>query len=195
MSRLPARTEAQLDGAARPVWDDITSGRRGTKESLLNPEGGLIGPFNAWVTAPAVGERAAKLGEALRFDASIERHLVELAIITVGAHWQAEFEWWAHTGFARTAGIGEDVIAAIREGRPPPLTAGSPEAVVHEFARQLVSTGRVDDGAYAAASALLDDQAMVELVALVGYYSLVSMTLNAFRVPLPAGVEPAWPEA
>ena len=50
-----------------------------------NPDG----PFNAWVTAPGIGGRLADLGAALRFESSIERRLLEVTIITVGARWHA----------------------------------------------------------------------------------------------------------
>jgi 4-carboxymuconolactone decarboxylase len=59
---------------------------------------------------------------------------------------------------------------------------------------QLVTSGRVDDATYAAAVDLLGNQGMVELVTLCGQYTLVSFTLNAFAVPLPPGVAPAWAE-
>jgi 4-carboxymuconolactone decarboxylase len=196
VSRLSPFTEDQLDDAARAVWDDVTSGRRGPKASLVNPEGALVGPFNALVHARAIGGRSAKLGEAIRFDASFDRRLVELAMITVGSHWQAEFEWYVHGKAARELGIPDEVMTALHDGRPPFADDDqSPEAVVHRFAKQLVSTGRVSDDRYAAAKQLLGEQAVVELVLLVGYYSLVSFTLNAFEVPLPEGVSPAWPDA
>ncbi|TMC09062.1 MAG: carboxymuconolactone decarboxylase family protein [Chloroflexi bacterium] len=189
MSRLPYLRRDDLDDAGRAVWDGLESSR-GT--SLVNEEGGLIGPFNAWVHAPGVGRRLSGLGATLRFDTSIERRLLELAIIVVAAHWKAEFEWWAHARMAREHGVADEIVGAIRVGHTPAFSAGDEELVYH-VARQLVQTGRIDDPTYARASELLGHQGVVELVSLCGYYTLVSFTLNAFAVPLPAGAEPAWP--
>jgi 4-carboxymuconolactone decarboxylase len=185
MSRLPYLRRDDLDDAGRAVWDGLESSR-GT--SLVNDEGGLIGPFNAWVHAPGVGRRLSGLGATLRFDTAIERRLLELAIIVVAAHWKAEFEWWAHARMAREHGVADD----IQVGRTPAFTAGDEELVYH-VACQLVQTGRIDDPTYARAAELLGNQGVVELVSLCGYYTLVSFTLNAFTVPLPAGAEPVWP--
>ena len=96
MSRLPPQTREVLDDDGREVWDSITATRAG----IVTDEGALMGPFNAWVTAPGIGGRLAELGEALRFESSIERRLLEVAIMTVGARWHAEFEWWAHSRMA-----------------------------------------------------------------------------------------------
>ena len=131
------------------------------------------------------------LGAALRFETSIERRLLELAIIVVAAHWKAEFEWWAHARMAREHGVADEIVEAIRSGEPPAFTAED-EALVYDFARQLVVGGRVDDPTYASAVELLGHRGAVELVSLCGYYTLVSFTLNAFDVPLPPAAESAW---
>jgi 4-carboxymuconolactone decarboxylase len=189
MSRLPLQTREALDDDGREVWDSITASRG----SIVTDEGALMGPFNAWVTAPGIGGRLAELGAALRFQSSIERRLLEVAIITVGARWKAEFEWWAHSRMALQFGVSPEAIAAIAAGTPPSLP--DDERTVHEVARQLVENGHVDDATYVAARNLLGDRGIVELVTLCGYYTLVSFSLNAFAVALPPGEERTWPSA
>jgi 4-carboxymuconolactone decarboxylase len=187
MDRLPLQTREALDDDGQQVWDSITASRG----SIVTDVGTLIGPFNAWVTAPGIGGRIAELGAALRFQSSIERRLLEVAIITVGARWQAEFEWWAHSRMALRHGVSQEAVDAIARGETPALP--DDERVVYAVARQLVEHGRIDRATYDAAHALLGDRGIVELVTLCGYYTLVSFTLNAFEVGLPAGEEPTWP--
>ncbi len=188
MSRLPDLRRDQLTADGQAVWDTII-GTRGSR--LVTENGGLAGPFNAFVHAPKVGLEIAELGATLRFGTSLERRLTEIAIITVGAHWQAEFEWWAHARMAREHGVADAVVDAIGQGEDPPFAAED-ERIVHAVASQLVSTGRVDDDSYAAANRLLGDAGIVELIALCGYYTLISFVLNGFDVPIPPGVTPAW---
>jgi 4-carboxymuconolactone decarboxylase len=187
-SRLPYLRHDDLDPARRAVWDAVVGSRGG---DLVNAEGGLVGPFNAFVHAPGVGQRLTALGQVVRFETSIERRLSEVAIITVGARWKAEFEWWAHARMARRHGVPDQVVDAIGRGADPPFTADD-ERTVYQVARQLTGTGQVDSATYAAARGLLGDAGLVELVSLCGYYTLVSFLLNAFTVPLPPGAEPAW---
>lgn len=187
-SRLPYLRRDELSPDGQALWDSIVGGRGG---QLVRADGGLAGPFNALVTAPEAGARISSLGELLRFRTSLERRLSELAIITVGARWQAEFEWYAHASMAREHGVPEAVIDAIGAGEDPPFTAED-ERAVYAVAWQLSHTGRLRGEDYGAARALFGDAGMVELVALCGYYTLVSFLLNAFAVPLPDGAKPMW---
>jgi 4-carboxymuconolactone decarboxylase len=190
MSRLPDLRRDQLAADGQAVWDAIV-GTRG-RSALVTGGGGLAGPFNAFVHAPAVGRGLTELGATLRFGTSMERRLTEVAIITTGARWQAEFEWWAHARMAREHGVPAAVVEAIGTGQEPPFIADD-ERIVHAVATQLARSGRVDAAVYQEAHGLLGDAGMVELVALCGYYTLISFLLNAFDVPVPAGAAPMWP--
>lgn len=190
MSRLPQVRYDDLSPEGRQVWDGVVGTRAG---ELTDGQGSLIGPFNAFVTAPETGKWLSSLGRQLRFGTSIERRLSEVAIITVGARWRAEFEWWAHARMAREHGVAGDVIDAISRGEDPPFGPGAAdEAVVYTAAHQLATAGQISPDAYAAAQQLLGDAGMVELVSLCGYYSLISFLLNAFSVPLPPGAAPVF---
>jgi 4-carboxymuconolactone decarboxylase len=188
MSRLEYLRYDDLDPDGQKVWDGVV-GSRGAE--LVNEQGGLIGPFNAFVHAPDVGRRLSSLGAALRFGTSIERRLSEVAIITVGARWKAEFEWYAHSRMARQHGVPAAVIDAIGRGEDPSFEADD-ERTIYTAARQLSETGRLDQDAYDAAGRLLGQAGLVELVSLCGYYTLISFLLNAFDVPLPAGAAATW---
>jgi 4-carboxymuconolactone decarboxylase len=191
MSRLPTSRRDDLAPEAQQLWDAIVSGRGA---QLVTAEGGLAGPFNAFVTAPEVGRRLSDLGQQVRFGTSIERRLLEVAIITTGARWHAEFEWWAHARMAREHGVPGAVVDAIGHGEDPPFAAAD-ERTIYTAARQLAGTGRLTEEAYADAQQLLGDAGMVELVSLCGYYTLISFLLNAFAVPLPPDAEPQWEPA
>jgi 4-carboxymuconolactone decarboxylase len=187
--RLPELRRDQLSPDGQAVWDAIV-GTRGSR--LVTETGGLAGPFNAFVHAPPVGRGLTEVGATLRFGTSLERRLTEVAIITIGVRWRAEFEWWAHARMAREHGVPGDVVDAIGRAEDPPFTAAD-EQIVYAVASELGRDGRVADATYRAARNLLGDTGMVELVALCGYYTLISFVLNAFKVPLPPGAVPAWP--
>ncbi|HLK01248.1 MAG TPA: hypothetical protein VKU39_15250 [Streptosporangiaceae bacterium] len=188
MSRLPSRRRDELPPDGQALYDSIVSGRGA---QLINPDGGLAGPFNALVQAPDAGQRISELGRQLRFGTSIERRLSEVAIITIAARWRAEFEWWAHARMAREHGVPDAVVDAIARGERPPFAAAD-EETVYTVASQLANTGQIDDEAYGRAHALLGDTGMIELISLCGYYTLVSFLLNGLRVPLPEGQTPQW---
>jgi 4-carboxymuconolactone decarboxylase len=137
-----------------------------------------------------LGGLLAEVGSGLRVP-SIEPRLQQLAIVTVVAHWKAEFEWWAHAPIALDAGLSARVVEALVHGDVPPLESES-ERVVYGLARDLVTFGGVAFENYQPAVDLFGEGTVVELVVLCGFYTLMSFVVNAFEVPLPSGVLAAW---
>ena len=173
---------APLDPAAmtpeqKVVADAITAG----------PRGGLRGPFQAGLRRPALADRLQKVGEHLRFNSTLPRRLNEFAILITARAWDAQFEWYAHHPLALAAGLSAGVAEDLAQGRRPRSMAED-EAAIYDFGTQLRAERRVDDANVARVTALFGEQGMVELIAVSGYYDLVSMTLNVAEVPLPDGL-------
>ncbi len=192
MARLRPLPVSKLDAEQRALFDAITKGERSKGrplEDFLLEDGSLRGPFNAWLQAPRIGQPAQLLGESLRYRGQLPPRLRELAILTVAARWRADYEWWAHSRIARAEGMSEESIAAIKAGRAP-SDVDTEALMVHRFACELMDARRISEQSYRDVAKALGDAGAVELVTLLGYYTLVSMVLNAFEVPLPAGEEP-----
>ncbi|MBV9661984.1 MAG: carboxymuconolactone decarboxylase family protein [Acidimicrobiales bacterium] len=187
MTRLPYLQRDVLGDEGLRLWDSIVSSRGG---QVVTEAGGLSGPFNPWLYSAALGNKMVAVGTDLRFGSTVERRLVEVAIITVGAHWKAEFEWFAHSRMALEHGVSPETVDSIATGTIKSDKAD--ERLVHAVATRLMTQGRLDSDLYADAVSLLGEQGLVELVCLCGYYTIVSLTLNAFEVGLPDGVEPRW---
>ena len=189
MSRISYITPKNFTEAQQRLFKSITGGKRGegrAPEDLLNSEGGMSGPFNAWLRSPMLGEAAQRVGETVRFESVLPPQLRELAILVVAAKWKAQYEWWAHERIARREGLDEGVIESVKAETPPDFS-NSTESVVYNFARELLDEHRVSDHLYDEAVELLGETGVVELVILLGYYTLVSMTLNVFEVLVPVG--------
>jgi 4-carboxymuconolactone decarboxylase len=179
MSRLPDLAYEQMNDDQKRIHDDIAAG----------PRGAVVGPLKAWLHSPALADRAQKLGAYARYQSALPPHLSELAILVTGWVWRADFEWYSHVDPAREAGISEAVIEAIRTRAEPPFEDDQ-SRMVYEVARELHETRRLSKATYDAAKVELGDQQLVDLVGILGYYSLISMTLNAFDIPTPDGSKP-----
>jgi 4-carboxymuconolactone decarboxylase len=176
--RLPAIADDKLTTEQRSLMSAIASGPRGTFK--------MGGPFFCYLHSPAFGELAQKLGAYCRFGTSIAPRLTEFAILTTAHLWKAQYEWAAHEPQALRTGVKPATVQALRAGREP-ASAPKDERAIYAFIKELYSARRVSDRAYKAAHATLGDAGMVELVGLVGYYAMVAMTLNVFRMPVPEG--------
>ena len=172
--RFPVLTPDQMTPAPKKVADAIVSG----------PRKSMGGPFNAWLRSPELADRLQAVGEQVRFHSSLPPRLSEFAILLTAREWDADYEWYAHYPLALKAGLKPEIATAVAKGARPAGMAAD-EAAVYDFMAELRRTKRVSDPTYAAAHKLLGDQGVIDLVALSGYYDLVSMTLNTAQVRPP----------
>jgi 4-carboxymuconolactone decarboxylase len=176
MARLPDLAPEKMSPAQRKVHDAIVAGPRGVVQ----------GPLKVWLNSAELASRAQELGAFCRYHTSLPKRLSELAIIITGAYWKAGFEWFVHAPEAIRAGIDPAAVEAIRAGLEPDLTKAD-EAALYAFTRELLERRHVSDATYKRAVAELGEAATVELVGILGYYALISMTIVAFEVPVPDG--------
>jgi len=179
MARIPLPTPNEMSADQRHVYDAAMSG----------PRGQVIGPLRAVIHSPELAARWSSLGEYLRYQTCLPPQLKELAILVTGRRWTSQIEWWVHARAAGEAGLAAAAIEAIRVGEAPQFETRD-ETAVYEFARQLQQQGQPDVATYREVEQRWGVRGVVELTALVGYYTMVSMTLNAHEIPLPDGVEP-----
>ena len=178
MPRLPDLDPATLDAEQKRIHDEIVSGPRGKVE----------GPLRVWLTSAGLADKAQALGAFCRYGTSLPPRLSELAILVTGAYWRAGFEWHVHAPIGVAAGLDPRAVEKIRVGAEPDL-GDDGEKAVYAFSRELLANRRVPDATYAFAEGILGPRGLVDLVGVLGYYGLISMTINAFEVPAPHGAQ------
>jgi 4-carboxymuconolactone decarboxylase len=174
--RLRDVTPQEMTDAQRKTADEAAAGKRGH----------VPAPLRAWLHSPELGARAQRLGEFVRFDTILGPRLSELAILVTARTWSAHYEWYAHKRLALKAGLEPEIIDAMAM-RETPALSDAKDWVVYDYATALHRDHAVSDELHGRAVALLGEQGVVELVGTLGYYTLVSMTLNAFEIGLPDG--------
>lgn len=174
MSRISLPTPETMNAEQRQVYDAIVTG----------PRARLVGPLRAALHNPALADRWQKMGALLRFGTTIPPRLSELAILVTARRWNSQIEWYIHAEAARAACLPDAIIEAIQIAAIPSFTDAN-DAAVYEFARQLQQTGSVTDDVYQDVLHFHKEAGIVELAAIIGYYSMVAMTLNVHEIPLP----------
>jgi 4-carboxymuconolactone decarboxylase len=177
--RIKALKHHEMTQAQRKVVAAAIAGKRGTAPP----------PLLAWLQSPEMAQRAQHLGEFVRYETSLPPHLSELAILITARFWTSHYEWYAHKRESLKAGLDPAVIDAIAKRDSPRLEEPKARAV-YEFSRALHESHEVPKPLFDEAMRALGEQGVVELIGILGYYTLISMTLNAFEIALPLGETP-----
>jgi 4-carboxymuconolactone decarboxylase len=177
----------------KALYDAIRSGPRSKvgNSSAAKP-GPMGGPFNVLLRSPGVGNIIQALGAEIRFKSSLPAKLNEFAICITARHWTCQYEWTAHHKLALDAGLDPKIGEDLAQGRRP-ANLSADEELVYNFSKELHETHGVSDAAYKAVFDRFGERGLMDLIAVSGYYTLISMVLNVDRTPLAAGAKPPLP--
>ena len=170
MPRLPEVTRDQLSAEDQAVYDAIAASR-----------GSVRGPFAVLMHSPDVAGRAAHVGTYVRFESTVPRLPLELAILAIARHWDASYEWTAHEIQAKDAGARDEAITAIRD-RTAPEGLTDDEALTVKFTIELLNNHKVSDETFNAVKDALGERGVTDLTVTVGYYSMISCVLNGMEM-------------
>jgi alkylhydroperoxidase family enzyme len=184
--RLPLIAPADLSPEQRPLYDSMRDGIekyfRGFA-SIAN-YGALMGPWAPWLHEPKFGKLVWDLTLALSVSPSLPRNAREVAILVTGTTFHSGYELYAHVFVAETRGLSDDKLSTIMAGhRPSDLTLE--EAIAYDVASSLMHHGTLPEINYRQAVKQFGVHGAAELIYLVGLYSMISVTLNGFNVPVP----------
>ena len=165
-----------------------------TGSAAVVPGASTIGsPFNVYLRSPLLADQLRRVGEHIRFKSSLPPKLNEFAILITARQWGAQYEWFAHHRLALKAGLNPAIAEDLAQGRRP---AGmqEDEAAIYNFSQELHTTHAVSDATFKAVVDKFGEQGVMDLIAVNGYYVLVSMVLNVDRTPIPGGAKPPLPQ-
>jgi hydroxypyruvate isomerase len=186
-ARLPLLEPEELTAAQSALHAKITGGPRAAdsaRSPITDARGRLIGPFSTMIVNPELGDPMQGLGAAIRYRTSFDDAEREIAILTVAVALESSFEWFAHEALARAAGVDAEVLASLSAGIDP-YGLSSRASVIYRSTKALLSAGDLDDAQFAELRSVVGTDGSVELVTLVGYYTMLALLLRTFRVLTP----------
>jgi 4-carboxymuconolactone decarboxylase len=171
--RMPPLAQDRMTAAQKQAVADMLAG----------PRGKVDGPYWAIMRSPGLTAAMQKTGEYFRFECQLDKRLTELAILLTARAWTQQYVWDFHAPVAVKAGLKTAGVEAIAEARRP-LDLADDEAVVYDFVTELLANKSVSDATYARALPLLGETGVMDVLGVVGYYSMLATVLNVARVPL-----------
>ena len=163
--------------------EELTSEQKEVHDTIISgPRGHVVGPLRIWLNNPGLAKSAQTVGAYARYGTSLPQALSELAIITTGRVWSSAFEWEHHAPLAIEGGIDKNDVNTICNGQRP-IFKNNHEQLVFDFAAEANILKKVSDKTFNELVKVLGQTAAIDIVGICGYYSLISMTLNVFKVP------------
>lgn len=179
MSRVPDLPTSEQTSEQAKIYAEIAG-----------PRGGVVrGPFAIWLRNPDIADKANQLGNALRVQGKLDKRLFELAILVVARAWTAQYEWFAHAQAALDVGLDSSIISSLQQGKEP-IFNKEDEKIVYKVTLELQTNNKLSDSTYANAERLLGLSLLIELISVIGFYTMVAIVLNGFEAPVPGNVLP-----
>ncbi|MGD9942469.1 MAG: carboxymuconolactone decarboxylase family protein [Burkholderiaceae bacterium] len=174
-------------------YDDLDDRQKQSFERHAVRRKVVTGPYYVWLHSPDLMDKVSALATYLRLDCKLPEKLREFGILVTARFWDAQYSWNSHVDKAIAAGISHDVVKALAEGRRPDFQEAD-ERIYYDFATELLQNHFVSDETFAAARTMFGDEALVDLIGSVGYWSMLAMCLNSAEVDLQAGRAPPFPD-
>ncbi|TMH89961.1 MAG: carboxymuconolactone decarboxylase family protein [Betaproteobacteria bacterium] len=173
--RMPPLPAGKMTDAQRKAADEMIAG----------PRKGVKGPFVPLLRCPELMDRLQKVGEYLRFQSSLDQRISEFVILVVSRAWTQHFEWFVHVPLGRKAGISEDTIAALADGRRP-SGMSEDEDLAYDFCDELLRNKGVSETTYRRVVMRFGENGVIDMLGVAGYFTTVSMIMNVAHSPPPA---------
>jgi 4-carboxymuconolactone decarboxylase len=174
MNRLLELSPEKQTAEQKKVFEQLVAGR-----------GRILGPYKIWIHSPVVASGMEHIGTHLNKNGSLSTREVEIGILVIAQHWDADYVRQAHIKAGKAAGLTQDIIDAILAGRDPKLRDPH-ERAVHRFASALVAGAKLSDAEFSEIEKVLGRAGVAEVLVLLGYYTSVSLGMKVHDVPVPA---------
>ena len=176
MNRLIDIPPENLSDEQKTVFERLTAGR-----------GRILGPYKIWIHSPTIASGMEHIGTHLNKRGSLSPREVEISILVIAQHWNADYVRQAHIRLGKEVGLSQAIIDAVLAGRDPKLSDPH-EAAVHRFAAALVSGAKLSDAEFAELEKVLGREGIAEVLVLLGYYTSVALGMKVHEVPIPQSV-------
>lgn len=184
MARLPIATRENVPADQREAFDEMVQNLGSVPQ---------YGPGSALIHVPQAHLWATRLNDYLRRESSLTNKVLELSMLVTAREMDCQHIWNAHVGTARSAGVPDGVVDALRDKKELPAMAPDEAAVVN-LGREFFRTHKVSRGAFQAALEQFGDRGVVELALTMGDYTMIAFAINTFDTDLPPNrTEPLLP--
>jgi 4-carboxymuconolactone decarboxylase len=176
--RYPTLSPDQLSAEQKAYIENLSKPPRNNTTALKNP------PFKVYMRDPELGSKLEAVSDYVRWGTGLPPRLTELAIMITARQWSSQWIWRGHYRGAVRGGLDPSVGADIAAGKRPEKMKED-ETILYNYATEMYRDKAVSDGTFAAAVKQFGEKGLIDLVATMGYYDTVAMTLITAKAVAP----------
>jgi 4-carboxymuconolactone decarboxylase len=176
--RYPTLNPEQLSPQQKAYIENLQKPPRNNTTALKNP------PFKVYMRSPELANKLEAVSDYVRWGTGLAPRLTELAIMITARQWSSQWIWRGHYRAAVRGGLDPSVGADIAAGKRPSKMKED-EEILYNYAMELYRDRAVSDTSYAAAVKQFGEKGLIDLVATMGYYDTVAMTLITAKAIAP----------
>jgi 4-carboxymuconolactone decarboxylase len=173
MNRILEIPPERLTPEQTTVFNQLVAGR-----------GRILGPYKVWIHSPKLASGMEHIGTFLNKRGSLSPREVEIGILVIARHWDADYVRQAHIREGKRVGLSQETVDALVAGTDPKLTDPH-ERSVYDFATALATGAKVSDARFAEIEKVLGRNGIAEVLVLLGYYTSVALAMKVHEVPIP----------
>ena len=176
--RYPPLKLDQLSPEQKAYVESLQKPPRNNTTALQNP------PFRVYMRSPELATKLEAMSDYVRWGTGQPPRLTELAIMITARQWSSQWIWRGHYRAAVRGGLDASVGADIAAGKRP-TKMKEDETILYNYATEMYRDKAVSDATYAAAVKAFGEKGLIDLVATMGYYDTVAMTLITAKAVAP----------
>jgi 4-carboxymuconolactone decarboxylase len=169
--------------------DKLSPEQKAIHDKIIGNRPKLGGPFSVFLRNPALADAANDVVDVLRANGKLSKNVYELITLIVARHWSAQYVWAVHEPIARSAGVSDAVIEAIRARRKPTFDKPD-EALAYDAVTEILAGKVLSEPTYKRLIDTFGLDIAIELASTAGLYSMIAAVLNTFDIPTPNGERP-----
>jgi 4-carboxymuconolactone decarboxylase len=176
--RYPELKAEQLSPEQKAYVESLQKPPRSNTTALKNP------PFKVYMRSPELAGKLEAVSDYVRWGSGLQPRLTELAIMITARQWSSQWIWRGHYRAAVRGGLDPSVGVDIAAGKRPEKMKED-ETLLYNYAMEMYRDKSVSDATYAAAVKQFGEKGLIDLVATMGYYDTVAMTLITAKAVAP----------
>ena len=163
--------------------NEMSSEMKDAYDFTMKLRGVVPGPHKIWLANPVLSKTIVPTGYYYQKESTLTKAEIEIATSIINGQWRAAYSNYEHEQIGEKQGhLDPKAVVSLIAGLPTSFSDPR-EQCVYELALTLANQRVVPTGLFKRCKELLGEAGIIDVTVLMGWFTMVSLTLMAFDVP------------